>query len=695
MRIILPLLCLLIWLDSYGQISFEEHLLDYGTIRPIFEDLDNDGISDVIGGGDDWIGWNKNLGDGTFAQKEILSTHSFDRRPFLAVGDLDNDGDQDLAAAVTDDQISWLENDGNFQFTTHVIDTELSTFSFGSIQVVDMDQDGDRDLLVFGFTIGYDIVWYRNEGNQEFTKVGLNFPEIGFLEQIICIDFDLDNDLDIILADEGNGEISWLKNIGNQQFNHSIILEGLEDVAAIAVADLEGDGDMDVLAGTYDEEKLLLLSNSGNMEFLAPIVVDDQVAWAEIDMADINNDGQLDLFGTDEPGNQFWYRNIDNNQFEKVPLNSFGSFRTNFAMLAHVNSDSWIDVMTWSLFSDFMIGWRENNSEQAFTTHILTTSISMADAKTADLDSDGDQDFILGGIFNPNGAWWMEQVTIDSFVTHSILPNEAILTRILARDMDQDGDQDLVGVDFYGGDVMWLENDGHQNFTKHLILGSFNGIGTIEDLDLDLDGDIDLLMCAASDDKIVWLENVGNMQFIEHVLFESEQVFFVHAQDLDGDFDFDLVASVVNSGTGKVILFENDGTQQFASYQLLSVTGDEFTVPGRVSFADFDADDDADFLVGSWSTNQIWLFENLGDLDFVRDSIITASPIYRPQFVDLDGDGDSDIIDELQAQRQLNWYENVGGVFLDADTLIEFPRTNYIVGVSDIDCDYDLDLFAP
>jgi hypothetical protein len=77
----------------------------------------------------------------------------------LAAGDIDRDGDTDLAfVAMTSLVAGWLENDGKGNFRLHRVSDNQSAYD---LRLVDMDGDGDLDMLVAGFASN-NVVWYEN-----------------------------------------------------------------------------------------------------------------------------------------------------------------------------------------------------------------------------------------------------------------------------------------------------------------------------------------------------------------------------------------------------------------------------------------------------------------------------------------------------------------------------------------------------
>ena len=254
-----------------------------------------------------------------------------------AVGDYDNDGDQDLfITAFGPDTLFRNNGDGTFSDVTGeagVSDPLWST----SAAFVDYDRDGDLDLFVanyLDFTVAgnklcHDSVGardyctprayrpvpdrlYRNEGTGRFTDVtessGISKADGAGLGVTVG-DYNADGRLDLYVANDATPNQLWI-NRDNGTFVDEGLLSGAALSAAgnpegsmgIASGDFDADGDEDLFVTNIIGETFVLYQNDGRGNF------DDARVRAGVarptaaltgfgtDWFDYDNDGWLDLF---------------------------------------------------------------------------------------------------------------------------------------------------------------------------------------------------------------------------------------------------------------------------------------------------------------------------------------------------------------------------------------------------------------
>jgi hypothetical protein len=208
--------------------------------------------------------------------KRLLRIKELDGVPIrqAALGDLDEDGDLDIFAAVgtliqhdannLEDLI--LLNDGLGNFT--ISDQRLGETDSSSVALGDLDGDGDQDALV-GIEQGAEV-WVNQGGSQDGQagQFAVSEQELGSnaSSEVFLSDLDGDSDQDALIAGIKQAVVWWNDGRGsftrsNQRFNYT-------KRHGLAVADFTGDGFPDIFAGSYTDSYLAWL-NQGDGTFRA------------------------------------------------------------------------------------------------------------------------------------------------------------------------------------------------------------------------------------------------------------------------------------------------------------------------------------------------------------------------------------------------------------------------------------------
>ena len=145
----------------------------------------------------------RNNGDATFTNVTAgdLAIDS-DRTSSIAWGDMDNDGDLDLAVGNDEEVNKVYQNDGNGVFTD-VTDGDLALIPDDTTSVAwgDWDGDGDLDLVSANFWIEDHCcnILYRNDGSGTFTDITERpWAHTDNVRSISFGDADGDGDLDLL-----------------------------------------------------------------------------------------------------------------------------------------------------------------------------------------------------------------------------------------------------------------------------------------------------------------------------------------------------------------------------------------------------------------------------------------------------------------------------------------------------------------
>jgi hypothetical protein len=545
-------------------------------------------------------------------------------QPRPQVRDIDGDGDKDLFIQESSGRIMFFENEGTPE-------SALFTWRSNAFQSLeagewyrfaDLDADGDADLLaeeIFSY-----IRYYRNEGSSTDPRFVLatdslrditGTPIFSDRQNIPNItDIDCDGRLDLLIG-RLTGTITQFTEVGRDEhglprFNHvtdrfhniEIVAEfgpgaplpggvpggkstgSLHGANTLALADLDADGDSDLFWGDFFEAGLLYIENEGTckrpdldgepVQFPPsnPLLTSGYNAPA---LADMDADGDLDMFvgvlgGAFNPNRT----TIDNLYYLEQTASGEFEVRTNrFLPSIDVGSES-VPVFV-------------------------------------DLDSDGDQDMLVGNKIEQAGRTTGHMYKFENigtteapkFELRGVMPIEGAFHYSPAfGDLNGDGDLDMIlgnwrsDLDLYWGHNGEFEAD--STFNMKLTRGT-NGAPAL--VDIDSDADLDLFVGEASG-EVNFYRNEGSISQPDFVL-ESESFGDIDVGrrsvprfvDLDLDGDQDLVLGSESEG---IVVYRNDGVASDPEFTLVGPMPIEvppFAVP---AFIDIDADGDLELFVG-------------------------------------------------------------------------------------------------
>ncbi len=196
-----------------------------------------------------------NDGSGIFTQSQNTVFLPF-RQPTVKFIDLEGDGDLDVLSFGKNDnneaQVGVYENDGTGNYSIFS-NSNIAPHLSNEISVGDVDNDGDEDVLITGSDSAGTIktILYLNDGTGQFSELmNTPFPDV-FAGTNAFADLDNDNDLDVLLIGSMAGGIPNIfsivfENLGNNNFIAADSLGG-EYIAESTIADFNGDGRKDII----------------------------------------------------------------------------------------------------------------------------------------------------------------------------------------------------------------------------------------------------------------------------------------------------------------------------------------------------------------------------------------------------------------------------------------------------------------
>lgn len=210
-------------------------------------DLDGDGRVDLVlaGGGKSW----RRLanGDLTFDAPQGIGSSCAVSGPIPSLGDVDGDGDVDLAVVCFTGSTIQL-NDGNGLFTEGATYPQAPPFSGAAkafAELVDVDSDGVLDLIE---VYSKHVATRRGAGDGTFgSPVTSQHPTSHSIADVG--DVDLDGLPDISVRGQAAGSAALLLNTGEGGFGlHNEVSTGATSPNELLLHDLNGDGVLDLMA---------------------------------------------------------------------------------------------------------------------------------------------------------------------------------------------------------------------------------------------------------------------------------------------------------------------------------------------------------------------------------------------------------------------------------------------------------------
>jgi hypothetical protein len=322
-----------------------------------------------------------------------------------ATGDVDGDGWPDLVVTQWGPTRLFL-NQGGKGFVETTADSGLQGERWGSSAVLfDYDGDGALDLAQVNYLLfdletipppGGDCIWkghdvmcgpeglvplhdqlYRGRGDGSFEDVtlaaGFRPTEAGFGLGAMPLDFDLDGDTDLYVANDSTPNFLWA-NGGDGTFREVGLRSGVSHDTngkeqagmGIGCGDVDGDGRPDLLVTNFSGESNAFYRSRGARAYReesAPAGLGGPsmtlLGWGT-GLADLDLDGDLDSFvlnghvypQADEPGTDTSYaqpdllfRNEGEGRFEPEPLYDGPERVSRAGALADLDGDGDLDLV--------------------------------------------------------------------------------------------------------------------------------------------------------------------------------------------------------------------------------------------------------------------------------------------------------------------------------------------------------------
>lgn len=649
----------------------------------------------------------------------------------VAIGDLNNDGLEDLFITGNQVQDRVYENLGGLKFKDQTAAADINTQNSWSngVTLADVNNDGLLDVYVsvvgnYKTLKGHNKL-FINQGNFKFKEISkeVNIAFSGFGTQASFFDYDNDGDLDLYLLNHtvhtprsyGKAEKRSEKDplSGDLLFENTLetgVLNFIDVTQAagiynsplgyglgLATADLNKDGFIDIYVGNDFHENDYIYLNNGDKTFReasAEMTSNSSRFTMGLDAADLNNDALIDVFTLDMMPDQ-----------ASIRLKSGGEDSDKVAQIKEG-----FGFQTQYSRNHFQL----NNGQGAFQEIALLTETYATDwswsALIEDFDNDGLSDiFISNGIYRrPNDLDYINYLSNLNFSQYN-QDQQDLLEKKLIEEMPQ---LEIANV--------LLHNQGGFKFKKHSSAAGLknNYSNGAAYADLDLDGDMDLVVNNINSPleilentqdpsmhnfvgvKLVPSAEIKNTSGAKLTLFSGQQVWY---KELSATRGYASASSQnIHFGIGKnttidslTITFPIGGTQTIKSvaintYQEISALTDSKIAQSKTDKKNTAA------VVNFPFTHQENKYYDYEREPLMLEKLSTEGPCYVHE--DFNGDGLKDLfIGGAKYQESAFYTQNEAGTFtaeiktvISEDALYEDVDAAAI----DFDNDGDLDLYV-
>jgi hypothetical protein len=693
----------------------------------------------------------------------------------VVTGDLDGDGNLDLVVGnsgqpgTATGSVSVLLGFGNGRFAPHV-EYPTGNNSSMAVALADIDQDGDLDVAA-SVMHATSVSLLRNDGHGVLAPF-VSQPVHAVATSIAFADLDGKNGPDLLTTSDDE-TLSVRLNSGSGSFSESADYAVEGEAQAVKTADVNGDDEPDaVVVSNYASSKVCVFMNQGNGDGVLgprqdyPTLEANHTAGPGLALGDLNDDGHPDLatlgaifnattstvsIMLNDGSGSFPTR--DDYQLELRP---FGQHRVT---LGDFNGDGALDVLLQQeadapndditgalviLFNDgdgtFSTSWGDyiglrmrgssvaadfnddgradlavtewGNVPAPMSISSLTNTVNIYlsdpdgslaardqygadlgawDIEVGDLDRDGAPDLVVPS--PGEGLELRKTVTVlhnrgDGKFDTTDYETGLAPTSAAFADIDGDGWQDIIVASYDLLSVLPNEQDGTFGARQDSAITPSNTIHDIAAGDFDGSGSTDVAVVNGYPGGVTLYLNTLGALVASGTYPVGSQPQSIRAGDFNRDGRLDLVVTNTDYNASSISVLLNAGNGKLAPKTDYAT---EHT-PRSVAVSDFDLDGNLDLATANADSNTINLFYGLGNGKFTSRGTIPNAGGSWIAATDLDSDGRPDLA--VAAGGMLSFHRNTGAAFAPSITWENAVYTNNLTS-ADFNLDGRPDLATP
>ncbi|CAF1303378.1 unnamed protein product [Rotaria sp. Silwood1] len=544
--------------------------------------LNNDSQLDIVvaNHGTNNIGIFLGNSDGTFASQIVYSTGLASQPYSIAIGDLNNDNLLDIVVANSGrDNVGIFFGHGNGMFREQI------TFSTGtgsrphSVTVADLNKDSIVDIAVANSQTHMVSIFLGYDNESFHTQVTYPTGYNSEPQFLMLGDFNNDQLLDIVVANNGTNDVGILLGWGNGSFADPILYStgtGSRPYS-IAIGDFNNDNRMDIAAANSETGTVGIFLGYDNGSFADQITYStgDRSYPYSIVISDFNNDNNMDIAVANYGESQTVIINIP-----------YGKSFT-VAVLLNIGNGTFAPAVMYST------GY-----------YSLPNSIAAGDFnndKKMDIAVVNSGTNNVGVFLGYGDGSFMQQITYstDDYPTPFF---------VAIGDFDNDRRTDIVVSNSYDSTILLL-------FSYDIVLykaitkfqtAKYRHPYSLLIADLNRDENLDIALSNPESNEISLLFGYGNMSFTAEESFTSDDNSyprFIISADINRDNTVDIiVANVGTNNIGVFLGYENGSFQDQITYS----TGSN-SQPFSVVVGDFNNDTRLDIAFVNYASHNLGL----------------------------------------------------------------------------------------